>query len=235
MSTVAPDVVGSLSVDEAVATRRSVRAYLPRPVPPRDVEEILTLAARTASNSNTQPWHVHVVTGRTKRDLAESLWEALENDDRTTPEYRYQPDPDDWSEPLLSRRRQFGDELYRCTLGVEHDDTEGRLAHHRRNYEFFGAPVGLILTVDRQSLGGGLIDAGAFLQAIILLARARGLDTCPQASFLDFHPVVRRHLRIPAEQMLVCGVALGYADDGHCLGGLTTEREPVGSYTTFHD
>lgn len=235
MSAGASCAVGSLSVDEAVATRRSVRAYLPRPVPPQDIEEILTLAARTASNSNTQPWHVHVVTGRTKRDLAESLWDALENDDRTTPEFPYQPDPDRWSEPLRSRRRRFGDELYRCTLGVEHHDTAGRLAHHRRNYDFFGAPVGLILTVDRRALGGGLIDAGAFLQALVLLARARGLDTCPQASFLDFHPVVRRHLRIPTEQMVVCGLALGYADDSHCLGGLTTEREPVESYTTFHD
>lgn len=235
MSTVVPSAVGSLSVDEAVATRRSVRAYLPRPVLSQDLEEILTLAARTASNSNTQPWHVHVVTGRAKRELAEALWEALDHDDRSTPEFAYQPGPDEWGEPLASRRRQFGDELYRCTLGVEHDDTEGRLAHHRRNYEFFGAPVGLILTVERQSLGGGLMDLGAFLQALVLLARGRGLDTCPQASFLDFHPVVRRHLGIPPEQMMVCGMALGYADDRHCLGGLSTDREPVENYTTFHD
>ncbi|WP_018331595.1 nitroreductase [Actinomycetospora chiangmaiensis] len=235
----APDRVGPgsrrrLDVDEAMATRRSVRAYLPRPVPREDVEEILALAARTASNSNTQPWHVHVVTGAAKRDLTEALWEALAADDRTTPEYPYQPDPDDWSEPLRSRRRRFGEELYGSTLGVEASDTAGRLAHHRRNYAFFGAPVGLVLTVDRQALGGGLVDAGAFLQAIVLLARARGLDTCPQASFLDFHPVVRRHLRIPAEQMMVCGVALGYADEEHALDDLRTEREPVAGFTTFH-
>jgi nitroreductase len=224
-----------LTVDDALATRRSVRAYLPHPVPRPVVEELLTLAARTASNSNTQPWHVHVVTGRAKRDLAESLWEALDHEDRTAPEYPYQPDPDRWSEPLRSRRRRFGEDLYDETLGVDHDDAAARMAHHRRNYEFFGAPAGLVLTVDRQSLAGGLVDCGAFLQAVVLLARARGLDTCPQASFLDFHPVVRRHLRIPAHHFMVCGLALGYADDGHCLGGLRTEREPLERYTTFHD
>ncbi|WP_433507302.1 nitroreductase [Pseudonocardia halophobica] len=224
---------GATSVTEAIATRRSVRAYLSRPVPRREVEEILALASRTASNSNTQPWHVHVLTGRTKRRVAEAIWQDLDAGSGVAPEYPYQPD--EWCEPLRGRRRRFGDRLYRTILGVAPGDHGGRRAHHRRNYDFFGAPVGLILTTDRRALAGGLVDAGAFLQAIMLLARERGLDSCPQASFLDFHPILRRHLRIPDHQMVVCGLAVGHADRDHRLDRLRTEREPLDSFTTFHD
>ena len=223
----------SSSVSEAIASRRSVRAYLSRPVPRRQIEEILVLASRTASNSNTQPWHVHVLTGRTKRRLAESIWQALDAEGRVAPEYPYQPD--EWCEPLRGRRRKFGDGLYRTVLGVAPDDHGGRRAHHRRNYDFFGAPVGLILTIHRRALAGGLVDAGAFLQAVMLLARERGLDSCPQASFLDFHPILRRHLRMPDHEVVVCGLALGFADRNHPLDRLRTEREGLDAFTTFHD
>jgi nitroreductase len=223
------------TVEEALLTRRSVRAFLPTPVPRGEVDRLLTLAARSASNSNCQPWQVHVLTGEPKRRLTRALWEALDRGRRATdPEYPYQPPPDQWQEPFRSRRASFGEGLYRDTLGLEATDVCGRSAHHRRNYEFFGAPVGLILTVSRHPRASALVDAGLFLQALMLLAREAGLDTCPQASFIDFDPVLREQLAIPDDQVIVCGLALGHADVEHRLNGYRTPREPAGAFVTFH-
>jgi nitroreductase len=223
------------TVEEALLTRRSVRAFLPTPVPRAQVEHLLALAARSASNSNCQPWQVHVLTGSAKRRLTEALWTALDREGRVAEcEYPYQPTADGWHEPFHTRRRNFGDGLYRRTLGVEAQDTVARMAHHRRNYDFFGAPVGLILTVSRRPLAGGLIDAGLFLQALMLAARHAGLDTCAQASFIDLYPVLRRHLDIPDDHLVVCGLSLGYADRDHPLSRLHTPREPVAEFTTFY-
>jgi len=223
------------TVEEALLTRRSVRAFLPTRVPRAQVEHLLTLAARSASNSNCQPWRVHVLTGSAKRRLTEALWEALDRDGRVTEcEYPYQPAADAWHEPFRTRRRDFGDGLYRRTLGIDAHDTAARMAHHRRNYDFFGAPVGIVLTVSRHPLAGGLIDAGLFLQALMLAARHAGLDTCAQASFIDLYPVLRRHLDIPDDQLVVCGLSLGYADGDHRLSSLHTPREPVAGFATFY-
>ncbi|HEX4252702.1 MAG TPA: nitroreductase [Pseudonocardia sp.] len=223
------------TVEEALLTRRSVRAFLPTPVPRAQVEHLLALAARSASNSNCQPWQVHVLTGPAKRQLTEALWESLERGGRVAEcEYPYQPAADAWPEPFRGRRKAFGEGLYRRTLGLDTDDTVARLAHHRRNYDFFGAPVGMILTVSRHPLAGGLVDAGLFLQAVMLAAREAGLDTCAQASFIDFYPVLRRHLPIPDDQLVVCGLALGYADRDHRLSRHRTGRQPVAAFTSFY-
>ncbi|MFC4949210.1 nitroreductase [Pseudonocardia sp. GCM10023141] len=232
----AAQVMGAATVEEALLSRCSVRAFLPTPVPRGDVERLLALASRSASNSNGQPWHVHVLTGGAKRRLTEALWEALDGDGRVAAcEYPYQPAADAWPEPFRGRRRSFGDGLYREALGIDVDDAAGRLRHHRRNYDFFGAPVGLVLTVSRHPLDSALVDAGLFLQALMLAARQDGLDTCPQAAFLDFYPVLRRHLQIPDDQIIVCGLALGFADRDHALSRSRTPREPVRAFTTFHD
>jgi nitroreductase len=223
------------TVEQALLTRRSVRAFLPTEVPRAQVEHLLTMAARSASNSNCQPWQVHVLTGPAKRCLTEALWAALDRDGRVAEcEYPYQPAAHAWHEPFGGRRRDFGDGLYRRTLGIDGHDDDARMAHHRRNYDFFGAPVGLILSVSRHPLASGLIDAGLFLQALMLAARQAGLDTCAQASFLDLYPVLRRHLRIPDDQIVVCGLSLGHADRDHRLDGLRTPREPVERFATFY-
>jgi len=228
-----PSGSGHEAVEAALLSRRSVRAFLPRPVPPDLLARLLTLAARAPSNSNTQPWHVHVLTGAPKQHLGEAIVRELETNGRAEQtEYPYQPT--EWAEPFLSRRRGFGQLLYLDQLGIDPADTAGRHAHHVRNYDFFGAPVGLILTVSRHSLAGALIDAGLFLQGLAIAARAHGLDTCLQASFIDFHPIIRRHLRIPDDRFTVCGVSLGYADRNHRLDTLRTEREPLSAFVTFH-
>ncbi len=227
---------GHMAVEEALNSRRSVRAFLPKAVTRSEVERLLGLAAKSASNSNSQPWQVHVVSGDAKESLTEALLFAFDNEGRSAEkEYEYQPPPEDWREPYRSRRREFGERLYGETLGIAVTDVSGRLAYHRRNYSFFGAPVGVFLTVGRASLGGGLVDAGLFLQALMLAARASGLDTCTQASFIDFHPVLRRHLGIPEDQIIVCGLSLGYADPMHPLNRFSTSRERVADFTFFHD
>ncbi|MFI7133606.1 nitroreductase [Nonomuraea sp. NPDC050153] len=224
------------TVEEALLDRRSVRAFLSKAVPRAEIDRLLALAARSASNANTQPWHVHVLTGAAKRRLSAAVLRAHDDGERVAQtEYPYQPRPDEWAEPYSSRRRRFGEGLYRDTLGFAPEDTAGRLSHHRRNYEFFGAPVGIILTVSRRPLAGALVDAGLFLQALMLAARGAGLDTCSQASFIDFYPVLREHLRIPDDHIIVCGLALGHADPGHQLNRHRTPREPVSSFSTFYD
>jgi nitroreductase len=224
----------STTVEEALLTRRSCRAFRPDPVPRAELERLLDLAARSASNSNCQPWRVHVLTGAAKRALSADLLCAHDEGRRSAGEFAYQPAADQWPEPFRSRRRRFGEGLYRDALGIEPGDTAGRLGHHRRNYDFFGAPVGMVLTVSRLPLQGALVDAGLFLQALMLAARGAGLHTCAQASLIDYHPVLRRHLRVPDEHVIVCGVALGYADESHRLDGHRTTREPVSAFATFH-
>ena len=225
----------STTVEEALLTRRSCRAFRPDPVPRAELERLLDLAARSASNSNSQPWRVHVLTGAAKRALSADLLCAHDEGRRSAGEFAYQPGADQWREPFRSRRRRFGEGLYRDALGIESGDTAGRLGHHRRNYDFFGAPVGMVLTVSRLPLQGALIDAGLFLQALMLAARGAGLHTCAQASLIDYHPVLRRHVDVPGDHVIVCGVALGYADESHPLAGHRTTREPVPAFATFHD
>ncbi|WP_229924402.1 nitroreductase [Streptomyces sulfonofaciens] len=224
------------TIEDALLTRRSCRAFLPTPVPRAQVERLLSLAARSASNSNCQPWQVHVLTGAAKRALTADLLRAHDAERRAEAgEFDYQPRADQWPEPFRARRRRFGESLYRDTLGIAVDDTTGRRGHHRRNYDFFGAPVGIILTVSRAPLQGALVDAGLFLQALMLAARGAGLHTCAQASLIDFHPVLRRHLAIADDHVVVCGLALGHADEGHRLSAHRTTRESVASFAAFYD
>jgi nitroreductase len=242
VTTTAPEAPGAarrvyedMTVEQALLSRRSVRAFLPRPVPRHDVERLLALAARSASNSNCQPWQVHVVTGSVKTRLTSALLAAHDSEGRASVrEYNYQPAPDEWAEPFRTRRRRFGEGLYGNALGIAASDSAARLAHHRRNYDFFGAPVGIILTVSRHPLDGALVDAGLFLQALMLAARGAGLDTCPQAAFIDFYPVLRDCLDIPEDQLIVCGLALGHADREHRLDEHSTTREAVASFATFY-
>jgi nitroreductase len=228
-------VTESATVEQALRTRRSCRAFLSTPVPRATIERLLALAARAPSNANGQPWQVHVLTGAAKHALTDDLLATYDTSGPSTPgEYDYQPPPDEWREPFRTRRRGFGESLYRDALGIAPDDSAARRAHHRRNYEFFGAPVGLVVTVSSQPRQSALIDAGLFLQSLMLAARALGLHTCAQACFLDFAPVLRRHLVIAEDQLIVCGMAVGHCDTTHRLDEHRTGREPVASFARFY-
>ena len=220
-------------VDHAIATRQSIRAFLPTAVPRTTVDEILQVAARAPSGTNTQPWKATVLTGRAKQRLSDAIL-AVYNDPAArkqhTEEYAYYPTQ--WVDPYLARRRKIGWDLYGL-LGIGREDKDKMHAQHGRNYVFFDAPVGIIFTIDRIMEQGSWLDFGMFLQNVMVAARARGLDTCPQAAFTQFHRVIARELGLAETEMVVCGMSLGYADMSKVENTLTTEREPVSSFARF--
>jgi nitroreductase len=223
------------AAEAAVATRRSVRAFLPTPVPRATVERILALASRAPSGTNTQPWRVYVLTGEPLRSLSRRLVAAYDDPQesaRHTEEYPYYPT--EWVSPYIDRRRKIGWDLYGL-LGIGKTDKARMHAQHRRNYEFFGAPVGLMFTIDRILRQGSWLDYGMFIEGVMVSARAHGLDTCPQAAFTPFHRIVTDEIRAPANEQLVCGMSLGWADPDAIENTLVTEREPVSGFARFLD
>lgn len=231
--TVTPDTAAA--VDAAITSRRSVRAFLPTPVPRATVEAILQVASRAPSGTNTQPWRVHVLTGESLARLSRAVRAAYDDPEvRATHTEEYAYYPTQWQSPYIDRRRKVGWDLY-SLLGIAKTDKQRMHEQHGRNYAFFDAPVGLIFTIDRVLQQGSWLDYGMFLQSVMVAARARGLHTCPQAAFTQFHRVIAAELQLPPEQMLVCGMALGHADPAAIENSLVTEREPVAGFTTFHD
>ncbi|HEX7987684.1 MAG TPA: nitroreductase [Duganella sp.] len=221
------------AVDAAITSRRSIRAYLPQAVAREDISEILRVAGRAPSGTNTQPWKVYVLEGERKRELSSAIL-AIHNDPEQaklhTEEYAYYPR--EWVSPFIERRRKVGWDLY-ALLGLTRDNKAGMAAQHGRNYEFFGAPVGLIFTIDRVMEQGSWLDYGMFLQSVMVAARARGLDTCPQAAFTQYHRVIGSALGLPDNEAVVCGMALGYADTTKIENSLITERMPVEEFVKF--
>jgi nitroreductase len=220
-------------VDEAITSRKSIRAFLPKDVPRATIEQILAVASRAPSGTNTQPWRVHVLTGAARQRLVDAITTAYDDPAQRaqhTEEYAYYPTR--WVEPYLGRRRKIGWDLYGL-LGIGRDDKARMHAQHGRNYRFFDAPVGLIFSIDRVMEQGSWLDYGMFLQNIMVAARARGLDTCPQAAFTQFHRIIREELSLPDNEMVVCGMSLGYADMNKVENTLQTDREPVSGFARF--
>ena len=220
-------------VDAAITTRRSLRAFLPDPIPRQTIEEILAVASRAPSGTNTQPWKVYVLTGEAKAALSAKIAAAYDDPAQRaahTEEYAYYPT--EWKAPFIDRRRKVGWDLYGL-LGIAKTDKQRMHVQHRRNYEFFGAPVGLMFTIDRAMQQGSWLDYGMFLQSIMIAARGRGLDTCPQAAFTPFHRLITEAIAIPDDQQLVCGMSLGWRDPDAIENTLVTEREPVAAFARF--
>jgi nitroreductase len=218
-------------VDEAIASRRSVRAFLPDPVDEATVRDILDVAARAPSGTNMQPWRTYVVTGERKEAVSRAILDSgIRAEKATWDEYKYYPDQ--FFEPYLARRRAVGFSLYGL-LGIGRREVERMRAQHDRNFVFFDAPVGMIFTIDRRLNLGSWLDHGMFLQSIMIAARGRGLHTCPQAAFAPYHRQIRPILGIPDEEMVVCGMALGYEDTSKPENALRTERAPVDEFVTF--
>lgn len=220
-------------VDAAITSRRSVRAFLPTPVAREDIEAILEVAARAPSGTNTQPWKAYVLTGAIKEKLSGEILRAHNDPElgkQHTEEYRYYPVK--WVSPYIDRRRKIGWDLY-TLLGLTRENKAGMHAQHGRNYRFFDAPVGIIFTIDRILEQGSWLDYGMFLQNIMIAARGRGLDTCPQAAFTPFHKIIKEVLQLSDDEMVVCGMALGYADPDKIENKLVTEREPAAGFARF--
>ncbi len=231
-----PDAIesqNSAAVDAAISSRKSVRAFLPTAVPRKTIEAILEVASRAPSGTNTQPWKVYVLTGEPLRELSRRVLAAFDDPaeaETHLQEYPYYPEQ--WRSPYIDRRRKVGWDLYGL-LGIGKTDKERMHLQHGRNYRFFDAPVGLIFTIDRVMAQGSWLDYGMFLQSIMVAARGRGLDTCPQAAFTQFHRLITEFVGAPAQEMLVCGMSLGHADPAAVENMLITEREPVAGFARF--
>ncbi|GBG03435.1 nitroreductase [Azospira sp. I13] len=220
-------------VDDVIQSRRSVRAFLPTPVPQEALKDLLQVAARAPSGTNVQPWKVYVLTGEAKEALSNKILAAFNDPEEAqthTEEYPYYPAK--WISPYIERRRKVGLDLY-SLLGIQKGDGARMQEQHGRNYKFFDAPVGLIFTIDRIMQQGSWFDYGMFVQTVMLAARARGLDTCPQAAFTQFHRIIEEQLNLPENEMVVCGMALGYADESKPENQLRTERAPLEDWVKF--
>ena len=222
------------TVEQAINTRMSARAFTTQPVPRELITQLLAQASRAPSGTNTQPWKVYVLQGKSRDTLVEKVC-AAHDEVRAHPEkaadYRepYDYYPEKWVSPFIDRRRENGWSLYGL-LGITKADKDKMHAQHQRNYRFFDAPVGLMFTLDNVMGRGSLVDYGMFLQTLMLAARGMGLHTCPQAAWNGFGSIILPHIGAGDNEMLVCGMALGYADESQIVNTFRTPRETVASF-----
>lgn len=233
---VATVVADPASVDAAITSRFSCRAFLrERDVPRPVIEEILAVASRAPSGTNTQPWRVYVLQGASRDALVEKVCaahDAAYADPSLAAQYREEYDyyPTQWVSPYIERRRENGWGLYGL-LGIAKGEKDKMHAQHQRNFRFFDAPVGLMFTMDRVLGRGSLMDYGMFLENLMVAARARGLHTCPQAAWNGYAKIILPHVGAGPDEMVVCGMSLGYADTAAPVNGFHTPREPAASFT----
>ncbi len=221
-----------MNVTEAITSRQSIRAFADRAVTRAQVESLLERARYAPSGGNLQPWHVHVLGGQSLARFRELVASRLPQQPKGEGS-EYEIYPPGLKEPYRTRRFRCGEMLY-AAIGVERDDKLGRMRQFAENYRFFGAPVGLFLTVDRSMQQPQWADLGMFLQTFMLLAREEGLDTCAQEAWAYWHKTVQSYLELPPEQMLFCGIALGYRDEAASINAWRTERASLEEFVVWH-
>lgn len=221
------------ALNEAIFTRKSVRAFTDKAVERGLITEIIRAAGRAPSGTNTQPWRIYALSGETKEQLSVKVCEAHDRDavsgqaqDRAANASAIDYYPKKWFEPFAKRRRECGFGMY-SLLGIDKSDTQSRHKQHQRNFKFFGAPVGLMCTVHRMLGRGSLVDYGMYLQTLMLAARGFGLSTCPQAAWLSYADIVLEHIGASPDEVLVCAVSIGYEDEHASVNKFKTTREDV--------
>jgi nitroreductase len=224
-------------VDQAITSRMSTRAFLPQAVDRRIIMHLLEVASRAPSGTNTQPWKVYVLQGASRDALVSQVCtahDAIRANPEIGAQYKeeYAYYPEKWVSPYIERRRENGWGLYGL-LGIGKGDKDKMHAQHQRNYRFFDAPVGLMFTIDRVLNRGSLLDYGMFLQNIMVAARGHGLQTCPQAAWNGFAKIILPHIGASADEMLVCGMALGYADESALVNTFHTPRVNAEEFTSW--
>ncbi|KGT48345.1 MULTISPECIES: nitroreductase [Acinetobacter] len=227
------------AVDQTISSRHSVRAFLDTPVEPETIKEILRVASRAPSGTNTQPWKVYVVTGTKRDELVQRVCQAqmeIYQNPALAEQYKetFSYYPQQWFSPYIDRRRENGWGLYGL-LNIQKGEKEKMARQQMRNFQLFDAPVGLFFTVHKDLGIGSKMDISMMMQNVMIAAKARGLDTCPQAAWNHFHSIVLDVIGAPAEEELVCGMALGYADPEHIVNTFITPRVPVEEFTIFVD
>lgn len=235
-----PELVDSVAaVDAAITSRMSTRAFTQQAVPHDILKDILRVASRAPSGTNTQPWNVYVLQGNSRQTLVDKVCaahDAVRLNPALAAEYTeaYDYYPEKWVSPYIDRRRENGWGLYGL-LGIGKADKDKMHLQHQRNFRFFDAPVGLMFTIDRVMGRGSLLDYGMFVQSLMISARARGLHTCPQAAWNGFASIILPHIGAGAQEMLVCGMALGYADPNEVVNTFVTPRIAVDEFTHWLD
>jgi nitroreductase len=220
-----------MDIDDVIRERRSIRAFRPDPPPRALIEEILRVASRAPSGTNIQPWKIHVVAGEARARLEREVLAHRETDPPDS--HAEFPRSGQRKEPYTARMRKLGKDMY-TLLGIPKGDPAANWRQWGRNYQFFDAPIGLILTIDKDLDAMSFLDVGMFAMALMLAAKARGLDTCAQGAWNNYWSVTRRVLNVPDDQFIVCGISLGYADESAPVNTLVSEREPVEAFATFH-
>lgn len=219
-----------MELKEAIDSRFSARAFLDTPVSKQNVEKIIRLARKAPSGSNMQPWKVYVANGKVRDELINTALSSVAENGWEPPEY--DPYPEDWPLPYKSRRFATGMALYDA-LGIDRTDYTARKEQLLENFRFFGAPVGLIFTIDRALWPSQLGDLGMFMQNVMLLAREFRLHTCPQAAWQFVNRTAHRVLEIPEEEIVYCGMAMGYSDSKHPANSVSLDRASVESFARF--
>ncbi len=220
-----------MDVFDAIKSRKSIRAFTDQPVSKEMIEQILEISQRAPSGTNTQPWHVYICAGEVRQAIIDDVL-ALAAEGKAAKYEDYDYYPPVWNDVHRDRRRGVGWGLYGL-LGIEKGDREGSARQGARNFQFFDAPVGIFVTTDAYLGRGNWADTGMYIQTLMLAARGMGLDTCPQAAWIQFQEPIFRHLGIPDDQALVTGMCLGYADDTAIENTLVSEREDIANVAHF--
>ncbi|MDV4315432.1 nitroreductase [Acinetobacter indicus] len=226
-------------VDQAISSRHSVRAFKNTPLDTQTIKDILNIACRAPSGNNIQPWKVYVVTGQKRNELIQQVC-AAQSQIFEQPEiaslyqetFKYYPEQ--WTSPFIERRRENGWSLYGL-LGIQKGEQNKMQQQLLRNYQLFDAPVGLFFTANTILETGSKMDIAMMIQNVMIAAKARGIDSCPQAAWNPFHQVVADVLGIPEDEELVCAIALGYADPDQVVNQLHTPRVAVDEFAIFCD
>jgi nitroreductase len=220
-------------VSDVIKNRRSIRSFLPTPVPHDVIVGILSTASRAPSAGNLQPWNVYVVSGNHKNSLGKELYKTfMDPETKHLHDREYNYYPDEWFSPFKERRKQVGIDLY-TLLNISKDDIAAMQRQQARNYLFFDAPMVLFFTINRQLGQGSWVDLGMFIQNIMTLAQAHGLGTCAQASLNQFHKIIGARLMFLEYEQLVCGMSIGYANPSSIENTLITRRESLENFVKF--
>lgn len=222
-----------MNVTEAVAARRSVRRFLDREVEPALLRAVLDKARAAPSGGNLQPWQATVLTGASLDRLRQAMQAALVAPPGSeTPEYRIYPA--DLPDPWRARRAANGEAMYEA-LGIPREDKAGRFAQLARNFDFFGAPVGLFVHMPRLMGPPQWADLGLWLQTVMLLLVEAGLGSCPQEAWSAYPQTIKRVAGIPDDHLLFCGLAIGWPDPDAPVNSFANARAPLEETVRFLD
>jgi nitroreductase len=222
-----------MDVFEAVDSRIACRHFFDKPVDLNIVKELLAKAARAASGGNLQSWNVYALTGKPLAEFKAIVQARLAKDDPRHAKTEYAVYPDPMFGAYKERREAHGVQLY-GSLGIAQTDSAARLGQYKQNFEFFGAPVALFITIDRRLGPGQWADLGGYINSLALLARGHGLDTCPQEAWARLYDTVCEFLKVPDNEMLFCGVAIGYGDRKHKANDFRSPRAELSEFCKFY-